>query len=72
MHAGTDLTVAKSAAIEVKAGEYLTYTIVVNNLGPSPAANVVVTDILPAAILTTTVAFTPTTGSCTQTNNQIV
>lgn len=43
----------------------LTYTIVVSNAGPGAAANVVVTDILPAG--TTFTSATPTQGSCSGT-----
>ncbi len=43
----------------------LTYTIVVANAGPGAAANVVVTDILPAG--TTFTSATPTQGSCSGT-----
>ena len=43
----------------------LTYTIVVSNAGPGPAASVVVTDIIPAG--TTFSSATPTQGSCSGT-----
>jgi len=43
----------------------LTYTIVVSNGGPGSAANVVVTDVLPAG--TTFTSATPTQGSCSGT-----
>jgi len=43
----------------------ITYTIVVSNAGPGAAANVVVTDILPAG--TTFTSATPTQGSCSGT-----
>ncbi|MBX7220649.1 MAG: DUF4394 domain-containing protein [Blastocatellia bacterium] len=45
----------------VKTGGTLTYTITVNNFGPGPATNVVVTDLLPA--LTTFDSATVTQGS---------
>ncbi len=69
---GTDLSIAKMAADKVIAGEYLTYTIRVDNLGPSLAANVVVTDILPSAIVTSTVAFTPSVGTCNLVGSEVV
>ena len=45
-----DLSVAKSAAVTVVAGNQLVYTIDVANAGPSDAGNVVVTDTLPAGV----------------------
>ena len=72
VRAGTDLSVGKVAAEQVIAGEYLTYTIKVNNLGPSLAANVVVTDILPPALVVSTVAFTPSVGTCNLVVNKVV
>ena len=38
VRSGTDLSVAKAGQAQVKSGEYLTYTIIVNNLGPSDRA----------------------------------
>lgn len=58
-----DLSIAKTAnATEFVAGAPAVYTIVVTNNGPGPAANVVVTDILPAG--TTLLSATTTQGSC--------
>jgi len=46
-----DLAVAKTASPRrVAVGQLVTYTIVVRNLGPDAAANVVVTDRLPAGL----------------------
>lgn len=64
--ANADLSITKTPA----AGPYgtsnqLVYTIVVNNNGPGSAANVSVTDILPAG--TTFVSATPSQGSCSGT-----
>ena len=46
-----DVSIAMTDAPDpVNAGASLTYTVTVNNLGPDPATNVVVTDTLPAAV----------------------
>ena len=71
--AGTTITAGNADVGVVKtpaAGPYgtgnnLTYTIAVNNAGPTAAANVTVTDIIPAG--TTFVSATPTQGSCSGT-----
>src|SRR5262249_1819661 len=56
-----DVKIAKSLATTLVAGSPVTYTIAVNNVGPSPAQNVVVTDtIVPALTLTSVTS----TGSC--------
>ena len=62
-----DLSITKTATQPgpYGTGNQLTYTIVVANGGPGSAANVVVTDILPAG--TTFVSATPTQGSCSGT-----
>ena len=53
-----DLTISKSdSADPVNAGDPLTYTVTVNNNGPSTAAGVVVTETLPAEV-----AFVATSG----------
>ncbi len=72
VRSGTDLSIAKTAADQVVAGHVLTYTIAVKNLGPSDALSVTVTDTLPSAILTPTVSFSSSTGSCVQDNNRIL
>lgn len=46
-----DLTISKTDGVDpVTAGTELTYTIHVENVGPAPAENVVVTDTLPAGV----------------------
>ncbi|HET7437677.1 MAG TPA: DUF11 domain-containing protein [Thermoanaerobaculia bacterium] len=64
--ASTDVAIAKTAGATVNAGTDLTWTVTVTNNGPSDAANVSVTDTLPAN--TTFVSATQPTGptfSCT-------
>jgi uncharacterized repeat protein (TIGR01451 family) len=63
----TDLSITKTPnqAPPYGTGGALTYTIAVANAGPSAAANVVVTDILPVG--TTFVSATPSQGSCSGT-----
>jgi uncharacterized repeat protein (TIGR01451 family) len=64
--ANADLSISKAPpAGPVGTSSPLTYTIVVSNAGPGTAANVVVTDILPAG--TTFTSATPTQGSCSGT-----
>jgi uncharacterized repeat protein (TIGR01451 family) len=61
--ATADLAIVKTAAPEpVQAGATLTYTLAVNNLGPSAATNVKVTDTIPAG--TTLVSATGTGWTC--------
>jgi len=43
----TNLTITKTAAATVTAGNSLVYTVVVSNNGPSDAQNVIVNDIVP-------------------------
>lgn len=57
-----DLRVTKSAAATINAGEDLIYTITVENLGPSNAANVVLSDALPPGL-----NFISNTGDCVST-----
>lgn len=58
-----DLSIAKSDAPDpVTAGEQLTYTLTYDNLGPSDASNVIVTDVLPTGVTLSSV--TPDAGSC--------
>jgi len=53
-----DLSISKSDDVDpIVAGNPLTYTVTVNNAGPQTAANVVVTDTLPAGV-----TFISTTG----------
>ena len=61
-----DVSVVKSnGASFAVTGTSFTYTINVANAGPSPAANVVVTDVIPAGL--TFVSATPSQGSCSGT-----
>jgi uncharacterized repeat protein (TIGR01451 family) len=58
-----DLSITKIDTPDpVVAGTNLTYTINVSNAGPSAAANVVVTDVLPAQVKV--LSATPSVGSC--------
>ena len=58
----SDLVTSKSDQVDpVAAGEQLTYTVQVQNLGPSDAANVVVVDTLPAGTI-----FVSSTGGCVE------
>ena len=60
-----DLLVNKSDDVDPLAiGDNVTYTIVVNNLGPSSAENIVVADLMPATGLTFQSVSTTTGGSC--------
>lgn len=60
---GADLAVTKNAAPNpVTAGTNLTYTVAVSNNGPSSAANVWITDALPAMV--SFLSATPSQGSC--------
>jgi uncharacterized repeat protein (TIGR01451 family) len=63
----TDLSISKTPnqAGPYGTGSALTYTITVNNAGPSAASNVTVTDVLPAG--TTFGSATPSQGSCSGT-----
>lgn len=61
-----DVTVTKTAnPSPVAAGQNLTYVVTAQNAGPSQAANVSITDILPLDV--TFVSATPSAGSCTTT-----
>ena len=42
-----DVTVAKVGPAVIQAGQRITYTLVINNAGPDPAATLVITDTLP-------------------------
>ncbi len=63
----SDLRIVKTASqAAIRAGDEVTYTINVTNMGPSSASNVKVTDTLqPGLIL---VSATPSQGSCTGTD----
>ena len=67
MAASADLKVVKTAPGIVTAGTDLTYTITLNNNGPSDAQNVVVSDVLPAN--TTFVSETHPAGFTSATSN---
>lgn len=61
---GADLAITKDGpAGRAPTGRNMTYTLTVTNNGPDPAADVVVTDTLPAV---TFVSATPSQGSCNQ------
>jgi uncharacterized repeat protein (TIGR01451 family) len=65
-----DLSLTKSAAPHpVTVGSPLTYTLAVHNAGPSAAAGVVTTDVLPAAV--TFVSATASQGSCSGTTTVV-
>jgi uncharacterized repeat protein (TIGR01451 family) len=65
-----DLSLTKSAAPNpVTVGSPLTYTLAVHNAGPSAAAGVVTTDVLPAAV--TFVSATASQGSCSGTSTVV-
>jgi uncharacterized protein (TIGR03437 family) len=62
-----DLALTKTAAPNpVPAGENLTYTLAVRNIGPQPATGVTVTDTLPAGV--TFVSASSTQGNCNGTS----
>ena len=62
-----DLAIVKTASAPIYGtGQQITYTIVVSNLGPSPAGGTVVSDVIPAG--TTFVSATPSQGSCSGTS----
>jgi uncharacterized repeat protein (TIGR01451 family) len=58
-----DISISKSAPIVVDAGATIPYELVVANAGPSAAANVAVSDVLPAGL--TFVSVTTDQGTCT-------
>jgi uncharacterized repeat protein (TIGR01451 family) len=61
----SDMAITKTASPNpIKQGNTLTYTLNVNNIGPSNATNVTVTDSLPATV--SYISATPTQGSCSQ------
>jgi uncharacterized repeat protein (TIGR01451 family) len=62
-----DLAVAKSATPTVAAGERITYVVTVQNLGPSVATNVRVTDTLPAGT-----TFATATGTCSESGGTVI
>ena len=68
--ASADLSVAKTAPATVVAGAALTYTLLVANAGPSDAADVSVTDTLPAGV--TFVSANGPGWSCSNSGNASV
>lgn len=64
VEAQADLSVTKTAAATVVAGNELSYTLAVHNAGPSDAVGAIVSDTLPAG--TTFVRGTGLGGDCTQ------
>ncbi len=59
-----DLAIDKTGPATVVAGTGMTYTVIVTNNGPSDAADVVVTDTLPAGTSLVSATVTAGTGSC--------
>ncbi|MCI0437240.1 MAG: Ig-like domain-containing protein [Gemmatimonadetes bacterium] len=62
--AQADLTVSKTGPASVNAGDIVSYTVTVNNIGTADATGVVVTDTLPS-----NAAFLDATGSPSQSGN---
>lgn len=62
VRASADLRLAQTGPASVLAGDPLVYTLTVTNAGPDAAANVALSDTLPAALTAPTV--TTTAGSC--------
>jgi uncharacterized repeat protein (TIGR01451 family) len=60
--AQADLSVVKTGTASANPGQNIVYTVVVNNGGPSPATNVIVSDPTPVGV-----AFVSNTGACTST-----
>ncbi len=54
------------------AGDYLTYTLIVSNAGPSPSVNVVVTDELPSKIILESVTPSASGWNCVTTTNPFI
>ncbi len=65
--ATADLEVTKTGPDHITGGENITYTIVVNNLGPADATGVVVTDTLPAGV-----TFVSASVGCDETAGVVV
>jgi uncharacterized repeat protein (TIGR01451 family) len=66
----TDLRMVKSSSVAmVKAGDQLSYTLTVTNLGISEASGVEVTDLLPNGL--ELISITPSKGSCSGTTSRI-
>jgi len=63
--ASADLSITKTAAGTVLPGGNITYTITVNNAGPSTATGTTVSDVLPGGV--TFVSATPSQGTCSGT-----
>ena len=59
-----DLVITKRVAPTdtLSTGDWVTFTLVYTNVGPAPASGVVITDLLPAPLLTPTARFTYTTS----------
>ncbi|HZU34183.1 MAG TPA: fibronectin type III domain-containing protein [Candidatus Angelobacter sp.] len=60
-----DIAISMSAPSSVNAGSFVTFTMAVTNLGPGNAANVTVSDTLPAPL----VSFSTTQGACSAVGN---
>ncbi|HSM58632.1 MAG TPA: CARDB domain-containing protein [Candidatus Sulfomarinibacteraceae bacterium] len=64
-----DLTVSKTGADEVEAGDTLTYRLVVTNNGPSAAEGIIVNDVLPPNV--TFVSASASQGTCSGSNSAV-
>ena len=62
-----DLVINKTGADTAVAGTSTDYTIVVTNLGPSDATDVVVTDVLPPGVTLNSISVGAGTGTCVDT-----
>ena len=66
--AQSDVSIAKSGPASVAQHTNIAYTLTVMNAGPSPAANVIVGDILPAGTVFVSAAPSPAGSSCSGTS----
>jgi uncharacterized repeat protein (TIGR01451 family) len=56
----TDITLSMSSPSSVNAGSFVTFTMTINNNGPGNGANIMLSDTLPAPLI----SFTTTQGAC--------
>jgi uncharacterized repeat protein (TIGR01451 family)/fimbrial isopeptide formation D2 family protein len=72
VNTSADLSITKTDAPDpVIAGQNLTYTITVNNAGPSDAQNVVISDELPASLSYVSATSNDASVSCTFVSNKV-